>query len=292
MSTSTGFANATIVNARVLGALKYIPAHLDKGKLIQARCDIPVRVNSAYGTDSKGEPGRKDDFTITAWNKLADTCARSCSPGKALSVACHMQSYSGRVFNRDGSLRLDASGQIIMVTKYSFVIDDISFGDDSAETIRKQVESGYRPINWNNPLHPEYKAWRDFLRSRSGIMWDGQSPTFQYAVVRIPQGEHIQLLTPGQVVEMRAGQTNRRIAHQQTMHHGQQAVNPAASVYNPGNLQTRVAETLNTAPNPATQVWTPGTVAQPAQPAQTQLWAPQQAAGGAVNIMNTEVIDY
>lgn len=272
MSTSIGFANGTIVNGRVLGAPKYIPAHLNNGKLVDPCCEVAVRVNGLYGTDAKGEPGRKDDFTLTGWNKLADSLARNCSRGKVISVRYEPQSYMGRVFNPDGTMRTDAAGQVITVPKYRFVIVGYpAYGDDSAETIRQQVEAKYRPVNWNTPGHPEYTAWRDFLKTRKGIVWDGRSETFEYAVVRIPRGDGVQLLTPGQMVEMqnqpggrrtRVGQSSNVGAIPGTQGTGRPAtgVVPGATT-NPANLQSQVAAAL-TAP-PAT-AWTPpgATVAQ------------------------------
>jgi len=276
MGTSKGLANVNLFNARVLGTVKYYPAHLDNGKFVDSKCDVDVRVNSNYGTDAKGEPGRKDDFTISGWGSLADVLARGCCQGKLISAQCTPQSYSGRLFNQDGSLRLDPAGQVITVTKYSFVIGsaaDLAFGEDSDRFIEYEIEHNLRPVNWNVKSHPDYRAWREYLKTRSGIFWNGQSDTFEYATVRRPQGQNIRLLSPAETIEQRklrrAGRTNP---------------------YVPGNLQTQVANVLTTAPTTG-QAWTAPNTAPAAAQVTNQAWtAPNTAQPGAMAA--AAVVDY
>jgi len=250
MGSATGFAITVIVNARVLGAPKYIPAHLDNGKFVDSRCDVNVRVNNSRGTDVNGEPGRKDDFTLTGWGEKAERLARHCSTGRAISPSCQPQSYSGRLFNKDGTLRLDAVGQVIMIKKYSFVVDQFPFGEESADFIRRQIETEDRPEHWNDETHPDYKAWRDHLKTRLSLMWDGKSEMFEYANVRMPQGQNIRVLTATETLTMR---DNRWRGINSTP-----AQNTGGTVaYSPANLQTQVANTLGQPQQQAPKNWAP-----------------------------------
>lgn len=180
--------------ARVAGQLLYVPAHIKNGKKINSRCEIPVYRNSHRGTNAKtGEKGRVDTFKLVAWGKLADTCAKSLPKGKAIDAFAEPQSFLGNLFNRDGSLRLDNTGQAVQTTKISFTILNIVFGEESAKAIAEEIQSGRRPANWNIPNHPDYQLWTSMLQQRQAVTWDGQSTEFGYARVVIPQGQGIQL---------------------------------------------------------------------------------------------------
>jgi hypothetical protein len=190
---SISIKSAFFAGIRVLGQLTYIPAHMKNGKEINARATIPVRANSHRGHDRQGQPGRKDDFKLTVWGKLADTCARSCSPGKCIDVVCEPNSYLGKVFNPDGSMRMDAAGQAIEVNKVGFTVREIVFGEESRKFVTEEIQAGKRPVGWDTPGTPDHQQWQNTLNTRKAIQWDG-GPVFGYARVVIPQGQGIQLM--------------------------------------------------------------------------------------------------
>lgn len=194
MGRAIGMAWAMMVGVRVAGQLTFVPEHTKNGKLISARCTIPVYRNSHRGTNQKtGETGRTDSFKLVAWGKLAETCAKSLSKGKALDAMCEVQSYLGNLFNQDGSLRLGVDGQPIQIQKTSFTIMNIIFGEESEKMIAEEIQTGRRPVNWNVPTHPDYALWLDILKRRQASVWDGHSQTFGYARVVIPSGPGIVL---------------------------------------------------------------------------------------------------
>ena len=203
---SISIKSAFFAGIRVLGQLTYIPAHMKNGKEISARATIPVRANSHRGTDKNGQPGRKDDFKLTVWGKLADVCARSCSPGKCIDVVCEPNSYLGTVFNPDGSVRMDAAGQAIQVNKVGFTVREIVFGEESRKFITEEIQAGKRPAGWDTPGTPDAQQWLNVLTQRQAIVWDGQSPLFGYARVVVPSGQGIQLMgqAPAQNVAQNA----------------------------------------------------------------------------------------
>lgn len=183
---------------RVAGELTLIPAHFVNGKFVNARCIIPAYMNSNKGTNTDGTPGRSDTFRFVAWGKLAMICAKSMPIGKAFDCAVSPHSYLGRVYNPDGSLRIDAAGQPIQTSKVAFTIEDIVFGEESDKTISQEEQMGLRPIGWNDRNNPNYNLWIDTLRTRQAAVWDMVSPAFGYARVTIPVGPGIVLAQPQQ----------------------------------------------------------------------------------------------
>ena len=191
---STGLQIAVFTGARVAGTLSFVPQHTKNGKLISARCDIPVYVNSHKGTNAKtGQSGRVDSYKVTAWGKLAETCCKSCPPGKALDLIVRPQSYSGRLFDANGNQRIDNMGAAIEVPKVGYTIVEIAFGEDSAKHVADEIQRGIRPMQWNIQGTPDWQMWTQTLQNRQQIQWDGQSNTFGYARVTIPQGQGIAL---------------------------------------------------------------------------------------------------
>jgi hypothetical protein len=189
-----GLANAVFAGVRVAGELTWIPAHTKNGVKINSRCIIPVYRNSHRGKDQKtGEKGRSDSFRLVAWGKLADTCAKSLAKGNAIDVICEPHSYLGKVFNQDGSPRLDVAGQPIEVNKVAFTILNIVFGEESDKHIDAEVMGGRRPPNWNVKGHPNYDLWIKMLHDKQAQVWDGRNPKFGEARVVVPQGHGIVL---------------------------------------------------------------------------------------------------
>lgn len=179
-------------------SLVYVPAYIKNGKKINQKITIPVIANSHKGGNGEG---RADAFKLVAWGKLADICARSCSPGKALDVSCDIQSYSGNVFDQSGQLRLDATGQPIQVTKISFTIKDIVFGEEADKFIQDEIQRQKRPANWDKKGHPDFETWRQKMITRQSAIWDGKSNTFGFARVFVPQGVQLDLSQPAQTAQ-------------------------------------------------------------------------------------------
>jgi len=197
MSRAISLVMAFFAGVRVAGQCTYIPAHTNTaGKKINARITIPVYANSHRGTNQKtGAKGRSDSFRLVAWGKLADTCARSLDKGKAMDVTCIPNSYLGKVYDENRQIRVDTTGQPIMVTKVGFTIKDIVFGEESAKRIAEQIaeyiSSGGqkgRPQGWNIPNSPHYAAWLTTLQQRQLTTWNGQSNTFGFARVIVSAG--------------------------------------------------------------------------------------------------------
>lgn len=184
MARAISIEKAFMSGVRVAGTLTYIPAGPD-GK--NARCIIPVYSNSNRGTNQDGSPGRSDQYNIIAWGKLADVCAVSCSPGKALDIVARPGSYIGTVYNPDGSPVLNMQGQVVTTRKVSFTIENIVFGEESAKTVANDIASGIRGANWQNPQHPDYQNWIAKLRARQAMKYQPGMTAFGYARVRMPK---------------------------------------------------------------------------------------------------------
>lgn len=184
MARAISIEKAFMSGVRVAGTLTYIPAGPD-GK--NARCIIPVYSNSNRGTNQDGSPGRSDQYTIIAWGKLADVCAVSCSPGKALDIVARPGSYIGTVYNPDGSPVLNMQGQVVTTRKVSFTIENIVFGEESAKTVANDIATGIRGANWQNPQHPDYQNWIAKLRARQAMKYQPGMTAFGYARVRMPK---------------------------------------------------------------------------------------------------------
>lgn len=203
---SIGLASVHFSGVRVTGPLTYIPSYTKAdGKVVPAKCIIPVCKNSHKGTtvkpDGTVEKGRRDYFKLTAWAKLADIMARSCPIGKALDALCEPRSYMGKLHNADGSFRTDAAGTPIDVQKISFnMIVAPVFGEESQNQIDKEIKDGKRPANWDVKGHPDYEMWTNILKARQAYSWDGVSDTFLYARVKRPTNGTVLVGQPQQQV--------------------------------------------------------------------------------------------
>jgi single-stranded DNA-binding protein len=195
MGRAISMTNASLIGVRVSSVPTYVPAYLVNGKKINQKITIPVVANDHRGNGGKG---KAHSFRLVAWGKLADVCARSCSMGKALDVFASIQSYPGKVFNRQGNLKLDNTGQAIEVTKVSFTIEKITFGEESAKFIAGEVQNGLRPVNWNVPGHADYTTWQERLRKRQATTWNGKSEKFGFAKVFVPQNVQLDFSQPEQ----------------------------------------------------------------------------------------------
>lgn len=185
---SQGFTVHTIVGGRVLGECTFVPAHSKNGKDNSQRITVPVRVNKR---------NREDDYKLTIWGPLADTCARSCSPGKLLSVSGESQNYLGNLYGRDRQLRLDNAGQVIQIRKESTTVKHIMFGNESAKFIAKMIQEGRRGNYWNVPGHADALQWANQLALLKAAppQWDGVSDVFGFARIFRPEGAVLKPIT-------------------------------------------------------------------------------------------------
>lgn len=256
MGRSISVTSCHLSGVRVTGELTYIPAYINAaGKRVNAKCIIPVAANSHKGThkDKNGQTvdGRTDFFDVVAWGKLADIMARSCPKGKALDLLCKPGSYRGKVFNADGSLRTDAAGTAIEVTRVSFtVIDSPAYGEDSKEQIAREIAEGVRPQYWDQKGHPDFDLWTSILKARQAAVWDGRSNKFGFARVVLPKGQ-LDFSQPGQQAAPTQQYTQPVQQPQQSMPSMvQHAVNTQAPVVTPANAFGRVNQAQPVTPAP------------------------------------------
>lgn len=202
MSRAIGLGTGSFMGARVAGQITYIQAHVKNGKNINQRCIIPVYINSNKGTNRDGTPGRSDQFRLVAWGKLADICAKSLPKGKALDCVYSPHSYEGRIYDAQGNMRVDNTGQPITVERVGFTIEKIVFGEESLKKIDQEIQEGRRPVNWNVSNHPDVALWTNILQTRQNAQFQGGN-VFGFARVVVPSGPDI-VLTTGQPVQAQA----------------------------------------------------------------------------------------
>lgn len=186
MSSSKSLASCHFSGVRVAGELQYIPGSVrpTDGKEIQARCVIPIFINT--GRNDGGGNSISHTARLTAWGKLADVCAKSLPKGKELHITAEPRSYKGQVFYKDGSPVIDQDGAVLKVNKLSFNIQSISFGADSADFIQKELAAGRRLPQWNVAGTPDHAAWLQRIEQVKGVQYVPGQPMFGYAKVLAP----------------------------------------------------------------------------------------------------------
>lgn len=231
-----GFTTCTMVGARVAGkdgksGIRYIPAHTKNGKLINQRCIIPVYINTSRGQNPDGTTGKSYSFRLTAWNALADTCARNLPVGKAIDCITSPVTFQGPLTD-NGIVQLKSDSTPIMITKVSFtIVESPVFGEEALKTIELEVNSGRRPVNWNNPAHPDAQIWTNMLKERQNVQYIPGQPMFGYAEVLVPSGQGIVLVNQAATGPLardarnaaRAGNVNTPV------HNAQANTNPAGN---------------------------------------------------------------
>jgi len=188
MGRSIGLAKSFFSGVRVAGQLVYVTANNINGVQQDQKVTIPVYRNYLVNGEE-----RSDNFNFTVWGKLADVCCKRLSPGMALDIDCEPRPYMGKLFDKNGNLRLDNTGQAIEVQKTAYKINQIIFGEESEKFIAGDIQKGNRPIEWRNANHPNTIAWKAHLATSKGVSWDGSSKIFGFARVVITKGA-----TPGQ----------------------------------------------------------------------------------------------
>lgn len=194
MSSSKSLASVHFSGVRVAGNLQYFPASVRAdGKEIQARCVIPVFINTARPTGANDGSTISHTVRLTAWGKLADVCAKSLPKGKELHATAEPRSYKGQTFYRDGNPVIDQDGQPLKVNKLSFNIQGISFGSDSNAFLAEEMKAGpngeapRRGIQWNIPGTPDHAAWMARIEAVKQLQYQVGMKTFGYAEVMAPR---------------------------------------------------------------------------------------------------------
>jgi hypothetical protein len=96
------------------------------------------------------------------------------------------------------------AGQPLVTTKVGFTITDMSYGEESAKQIQRELEIyasnpasiAGRPPQWNVMGSPDQAKFGQILDARKSMTWDCQSPYFGYA--RIVQPRNAQRLLNSQ----------------------------------------------------------------------------------------------
>lgn len=189
MSKKVSIVKATLIGVRVAGDPVYTPAHIPAGgqKPNRQMCTVSVVQNV-------GE--KKNTYKLTAWGVMADVVAKSCAPGKDLTVLCDVHVYQGRVPmpaapGAPVNFVMNANGQPLLVSKVGFTIENIHFGADSERQLAAEIQCGARPRFWNVVDHADYAAWKSLKDQRNAIRFAPGLTRFGYAMVKTPNGQII-----------------------------------------------------------------------------------------------------
>ena len=144
-----------INNAIVIGSPAYIPAFItSNNKAIPQRCYFIVMIKDD-----------KQKYHVSAFGKRADFCAKTCCLGAIVSMKVTPK-------NRNG--------------KKVYIINEIVIDGIHDRIIKAEIAEGRRPVNWNDPFHPNYNVWQAETRIRDNLVYDGVSETFGFARVCRP----------------------------------------------------------------------------------------------------------
>ena len=213
MSKRISTADAVLIGVRVAAAPVYTPAYMPVGGTKPIRQMATISVYQNIGAE-------KNTYKLTAWGGMADVVARSCAPGKELTIWATINTFKGRIpLNTPAgapvSYQLDANGQFLTTTKVGFTIDNIHFGFDSRDQLIKEVQEGIRPRLWNVPGENDEALWKQMLDARNATKFVAGSARFGYATVRQPNGQLVDPATAFNqynigtaVVNQYAGNTN------------------------------------------------------------------------------------
>lgn len=194
MSRSIGTSTGSLIGARVAGLdgvlpMTYVPAHMKNGKAQNQKCTFSVYINRKKKRD--GSPGRSDRFSMIAWGNLADTCAKTLAKGKCADFVVTMNSYEGRSFDANGTMRMEHNGQPVIVEKIGFEIKELILDADAQKEIDREIAIGKRPVNWENPSHPDSQLWTTICQNKRNEQYVPGSEAFGNAKVRIAAGPGI-----------------------------------------------------------------------------------------------------
>lgn len=182
-------ASVTLISVRVAGAPDYIPSHVANGK------DKPTSQRTLFRVFHNSGGDKAHVFSLTAWGKLADACARGCAPGKEISIKGELNSYPAKVWKDgpNGAKEPDrnADGSFKMTTRVGIKVDRIIFGEDSATLTLDEISKGIRPPLYNVIGDPQEAAWKNICKQKNAEQFVPGAPMFGYAIVKVPANSQI-----------------------------------------------------------------------------------------------------
>jgi hypothetical protein len=181
----------------------FTPEYSKNGENISAKLEINCYVN---------QPGKtKQMIKMTAWGKLAHSCAKSMSEGKEFSAFnCELNVYDKRIFmpslvaGQPGVQIDKPDGSPLTMKAQSYTIGKLGYGMESEKHVAREIAAKTRPIGWNVIGSVEAAQWTEMLKARQAIQFDPNSPTGTYgwAEIRMPAGPGIGAYIPKAAVGM------------------------------------------------------------------------------------------
>jgi len=181
--TSSGFACASLIGARVTRPCTYVPGYIKDGKAVSPKIYIPVAVNS--------RDGRVSYYNLTAWgDKITQLFANYLRKGKEMHfINARHTTYRWQMTNKDGQPLLENDGTPLMTDRSSYVVAEFIWGSDSndimladEEQARLEVTNGLRGPNWRTMGHPDNLAWKAREKARVSQPYQG-GPRYGHAEV-------------------------------------------------------------------------------------------------------------
>lgn len=205
MGRAIGLKKSMFAGVRIAGKhdpnspqhMIWVPAHLKGGVFISQRASFSAYVNSNRGKKDASGKVQADLFNFTAWGKLADACARSCSVGRALDLECTPTSYLKPIVDAAGNPVMNRNGTQLQIPTVSFRIDNIVFAEEAAEVIATELAAGQRPAGWDDRNNQQAQVyWREICARHNAEQPNFQAGKFKNARIILPQGQGIQLVDP------------------------------------------------------------------------------------------------
>lgn len=175
----------------------FTPEYSKNGENISAKLEVNCYIN---------QPNKKDQIIkLTAWGKLAHSCAKSMSNGKEFSAFnCELNVYDKRIFmpslvaGQPGTQINKPDGSPLTMKSQSYTIGRLGYGMESEKHIAREIAANMRPIGWNIPGSVEAATWTEMLKARQGVQFDPNSPTgtYGFATIRMPIGAGIGAYIP------------------------------------------------------------------------------------------------
>ena len=173
MIEMTIFGGRVATNDKI--QMKYYPEYVNaKGAKVSNRLTVPILIN---------ERNQETPFNmiVTVWGKLADTCAKSLSPGREVHMKVTPKQYSS-TYKQDGQNVL-VNNKPLTITNISYKVDEIKFGAESAAHIASEVSRNIRGIDWFKPGHADNTALNARRKQINDMVYVPGAATFGYASV-------------------------------------------------------------------------------------------------------------
>lgn len=197
-----------------VASTSFTPEYSKDGRNVSAK----LVINAFENTASKATNGvvkKRESIQFTVWDKLAHICAKSMSPGKEWNCTAYPNVYLGRVFQpgapgQPGTPVLMADGSPLMTKKFSFTIQQLTFGEESNKHIANEMQAminnrPVRPLDWNVLGSAGAAEWKQTLLARQAVQFNPALPTYGYARIRMPQGTGISAYIPNAPAQAAAG---------------------------------------------------------------------------------------